>query len=161
VSEAAIRWGAIGRRVGTIFLAVFVLLGATWVFGVRDDEVSGSGGGFDLTVQYAKTTRPGLDTPWSAKIHRAGGFEHPVELRTTAAYWKLFDENGYSPPPDAVRQDSKYLVMEFAKPLGDEIVVSFDGRVSPAVQGGVEAETAVLADGQVAVSVNYRTRVMP
>lgn len=149
------------RRAGTALLFLFVLLGAASVFGVRDADVSATGGGYELTVHHAEVTRPGLDTPWSARVVKRGGFDGPVELRTTASYWELFDENGLSPDPAATRLDGKYLVMEFDEPSADELVVSWDARVSPAVQGGARAETSVIEDGEPAVSVSYRTRVMP
>ena len=149
------------RRAGTALLVLFVLLGAASVFGVRDGDVTATGGGYELTVHHAEVTRPGLDTPWSARVVRQGGFDGPVELRTTASYWELFDENGLSPDPSATRLDGKYFVMEFDEPVADELVVLWDARISPAVQGGVNAETAVLEDGEPAVAVSYRTRVMP
>ncbi|MFY9488490.1 MAG: hypothetical protein WAP35_07345 [Solirubrobacterales bacterium] len=149
------------RRAATTALFVFLLLGAASVFGVRDGDISATGGGYKLTVHHAEMTRPGLDTPWSVRVERSAGFDGPIELRTTAAYFELFDENGYTPAPDAIRKDGKYVVMEFARPEGNELVVSFDGRTSPAVQSGSSAETAILEDGAPVVAVNYRTRVMP
>ncbi|MFY9265485.1 MAG: hypothetical protein WAO61_08680 [Solirubrobacterales bacterium] len=157
----AIIRSAWARRAMTAGLLAFIVLGAASVFGVRDGEVTTTDGGYKLTVHFAEMTRPGLDTPWSVRVERPAGFDGPVELRTTASYFELFDENGLTPDPDATRKDGKYLVMEFAEPEGAELVVSLDARTSPAVQSGASAETAILESGDPVAVVRYRTKVMP
>lgn len=161
LSIASIVRAAWLRRTMTALLFVFVIAGALAVFGVRDDTVSASGGGYTLSVDHATVTRPGLETPWTVRVAKAGGFDAPIELRTDAAYFEMFDQNGFSTEPDAVRRDGRYVVMEFEPPAGDELVVSFDARLSPATQTGKSATTAVLVDGSPVVEVKYRTRVMP
>lgn len=161
ISLASIVRAAWLRRAMTALLFVFVIAGAFAFFGVRDDTVSASGGGYKLTVDHAAVTRPGLETPWSARVEKPGGFDGPVQLRTDAAYFDMFDENGLSTEPDAIRRDGKYLVMEFDEPVGEEFFVSFDARLSPSTQTGESATTALVDEGVAVVQVSYRTRVMP
>ena len=50
--------------------------------------------GTEVELHYARITRPGLATPWSVTVHRPGGFEGPITVRSSSAYFDLFDENG-------------------------------------------------------------------
>lgn len=149
------------RRAGTLLLFVFVIAGALSVFGVNEDRVSASGGGYELAVEYSSVSRPGLETPWVVSVTRQGGFDGPVELRTTADYFDLFDFNQFYPEPAGMRRDGEYVVTEFDPPEGNELMVSLDAKLSPATQNGTDARTAVLVDGSPVVEVSYRTRVMP
>lgn len=158
---AAIVYSAWLRRVATFLLAVFVVAGAASVLGVSESTVSASGGGYELTVEYSEVSRPGLETPWKVRVIRPGGFDGPVTLRTTAEYLEIFDLNGFSPEPDATRRDGQFLVMEFARPAGEEFLFSLDARLSPATQSSQSANTALIDDGRIVAEVAYKTRVMP
>lgn len=132
-------------------------------FGVRTAEVSDSGGGYELTVHYASVTRPGLATPWSAEVRRTGGFEDPVTIASTNAYFDLFDENGLDPDPSKVTSDGERIIWEFEAPEeGDTLAISFDARIEPGQQfARTTATTTVMQDGAPVASVRYRTFVMP
>jgi hypothetical protein len=144
-----------------VTLAVFVGLGAAGVWGVRTRAVSASGGGYELTVSYAVVTRPGLATPWAVEVRRGGGFDGPITVATTGAYFDLFDENGLDPDPAAATTDGDLLVWEFDPPTGDTLTITFDARLAPSVQAGGSARTIVLVEGRPVVEVRYRTLVMP
>ncbi|HEX9885807.1 MAG TPA: hypothetical protein VGA70_04935 [Longimicrobiales bacterium] len=161
VSLARLRRARMLRRVGLGMLFAFLGLGALNVFGVRSAQVSVTGGGYELTVTYAAMSRPGLATPWSVEVRRAGGFDGPVTVATTAAYFELFDENGLDPDPSAATTDGERTIWEFEPPPGEVLEISFDARISPAVQRGGSAETAVLVGGRPVVAVSYTTGVMP
>lgn len=161
IPMSAIIYAAWLRRAGTLVLAAIVIAGAASVFGVSESTVSASGGGYDLTVEYSDVSRPGLETPWKVMVSKPGGFDGPITLRTTAEYLELFDLNGFSPEPDATRRDDKYLIMEFARPAGEEFVFSLDARLSPATQTSQSAVTALIDDGSVVAEVSYKTKVMP
>lgn len=149
------------RRVMTAVLFAFVVAGGLAFFGMRDDTVTSTGAGYTLTVDHATVTRPGLETPWTAHIKKAGGFSGTVQLRTDAAYFDMFDVNEFDTQPDTTRRDGKYEVMEFQQPVGEELVVALDGRLSPSTQSGLSATTTLLVDGVKVTQVKYRTRVMP
>jgi hypothetical protein len=142
-------------------LAVFLLLGATGFLGVRTATVTAQGGGYDLTVTYGAITRSGLATPFEFEIRRPGGFDGPVTVSTSAAYFDLWDENGLDPEPSSATSTAETIIWEFEPPPGDVLAVSFDGRIEPGVQWGKGGETSVLVDGQPVVTARYRTRVLP
>lgn len=139
-----------------------LLAGLGGLLGQKTGTVSDTGSGATLEVEYPVITRPGLDSPWSVTVTRSGGFAGPVRLRTTSAYFDLFDENGFDPEPTASLQDDTWIEWEFAPPAGDTLAVGFDARLSPAIQSGAEATTELLdAGGETLASVTYRTRVAP
>jgi hypothetical protein len=154
------------RRFFLVGLALFLLAGALNVFGVRSAEASARGGGYELTVTYPKSARPGLAVPWSFELRKEGGFEpdETIAVRTESAYFDLFDENGFSPTPEAETTDGRYAYWEFkAPPEGrDVLTVGYDTRVEPAAQNGKSGSVAVLDDdGDVVVEVRFRTRIWP
>ena len=149
------------RRLGIGILALFLVLGAINVFGVRSDKVSASGGGYELTVTYAAMSRPGLATPWDVEVRHRGGFDGPITIATTGDYLDMFDENGLDPDPSSSTATEELIIWEFEPPSGDTLTVSFDARLEPAVQVGRAGETSVLVDGRSVVQVAYTTRVMP
>jgi hypothetical protein len=161
VPPARLKRTRAARRVGLAVLFAFLALGATNLFGVRSAVVAASGGGYELTVTHGAMSRAGLATPWDVVVRRAGGFDGPVIVATTAAYFDLFDENGLDPDPSSVTSDGERIIWEFEPPPGDTLSISFDARISPEVQVGKSAETSVLVGGRPVVTVRYTTGVMP
>ncbi|HEV7918754.1 MAG TPA: hypothetical protein VGO97_04180 [Solirubrobacterales bacterium] len=149
------------RRACTAALGIFILLGATSVLGERKTSVHAAARGYTLDVKYSRVSRPGLDTPWQVTVRRDGGFPGPVVLRTTAAYFDLFDENGLDSEPDSVEQDDRWVTMTFDDPSGDTLVIDFDARISPTTQRGKSASTALMDGDTPFLTVNYKTTVMP
>ncbi len=151
------------RRVGLTLLVVFVLLGATGLFGTRTAKASASGGGFEVTVTYPSTSRPGHAVKYEVQVRKAGGFAgEPLRMRFAADYFDLFDENGFSPDPEASTADADYDRYEFLPPPGEVFTISVDTRVEPAVQRGRSGDVAVLdGGGNPVVTVSYRTRIWP
>lgn len=162
-SLAQVRRARDGRRVALALLVVFVLCGAAGVFGTRTAQRSAGGGGFEVTVTYPAVTRPGHAVRYEVQVRRAGGFGgEPIRMRLRADYFDLFDENAFTPDPEAATTDGDYDYVEFLPPLGEVFRLSVDTRVEPAVQRGRVGEVSVL-DGtaQPVVTVTYRTRVWP
>ncbi|MGH8884494.1 MAG: hypothetical protein ACRDYX_04840 [Egibacteraceae bacterium] len=151
------------RRLFFVSLSALLLLGMLNVYGVRTAEVSGNAGGYELTVRYASVTRPGLATPWAVQVRRAGGFEGPITIASTDAYFDLFDENGLDPDPAKATSDGERIIWQFEAPEASEVLtISFDARIEPGQQlRRVAATTAILDRGAPAVSVDYQTFVMP
>ena len=150
------------RRLFMAAVALAVVLGLVGVFGVRTGTVAASSGGYELEVAYPAVGRPGLSVPWSVTVRRAGGFDGPIVLATSAAYFDLFDENSLDPDPAKSTSDGEWLMWEFDPPqTGDTFEVSLDTRMGPNEHWGKRGETAVLVDGTPVVSVSYRTRVLP
>lgn len=151
------RW----RRAFLTALGLVLVLGALNLLGPRAATVRAAGGGYDLAVEYAAVSRPGLATPWKIEVRRAGGFDGPVTVATTAAYFAAFDTNALDPQPASATMDGEWIIWSFHPPPGDTLGVTFDARIEPAKQSPVRGETRVLVDGRAVVSVRYMTVVMP
>lgn len=149
------------RRVTIGILMLFLLGGLLGFWGVKTETKSASGGGYDMSVEYASVSRPGLATPWSVKVHRAGGFDGPITIATDGRYFDLFDENGFDPQATSEINDGEMLVWEFDPPEGDTLNLSFDARIEPGAQSGGTGLTQVRVGGRPVVSVKYHTRLMP
>ena len=155
------RRGRVIRRVTITGLALLVLCGALGVFGVRTRTVSTTGDGYDLSVTYAAVSRAGLDTPWQVTVRRPGGFDGPITLATTAAYFEMFETQGLTPAPDSETASGRYRYQTFLPPPGDTFTLSYDAYVQPASQLGHPGETVLIVDGRERARVSYRTRLVP
>lgn len=156
--------GRAGRRVFVALLALFLALGALGFYGVRTATDSASAGGYELSVRYARISRPGLASPWSFEVRRAGGFPDGLTVAVTSAYFDAFDENGLGPTPTDEQADEERTIWRFAPSTSETISVSFDARIEPGVQlTTVKGELSVLTGltGAPAVSVSFKTFVMP
>ena len=160
----SVRRGRLGRRLFTIALVIFLGLGLLGLYGVRSGTTEATGGGYELTVTYAKVTRPGLATPWSVEIRRPGGFgEETVTVAVASSYFDAFDENSLDPDPAEATSDGERSIMKFQPPPGDVMTISFDARIEPGVQlTRLKGEVSVLdAAGADVVTAHFRTLVMP
>jgi hypothetical protein len=156
------RRAAWGRRGFLSLLLVFVLLGIFGLLGMKDGTVSASGGGYQLQLQYPRIARAGLDVPWQLTITHPGGFDGPVTLETTSAYFDIFESQGITPEPSKETAGATWDRMTFDPPPGDTLVVSLDIYVQPASQQGRSGTARVLgSDGQPVASVSFRTRLLP
>jgi hypothetical protein len=150
------------RRVGIALLALFVLAGAFGLYGTRTGEKSAAAGGYVVTVTYPKVSRPGHAVRYEVRVKRAGGFDGPIHMRFSSAYFDLFDENSFGPDPESATTTGGYDLYEFSPPPGEEFIVSSDTRVEPARQRGEKGEVSVLDEsGTPIVTVRYRTRIFP
>ncbi|MEW6471581.1 MAG: hypothetical protein AB1679_04875 [Actinomycetota bacterium] len=149
------------RRLFMTLLFCFLALGLSGALGVRSGTTTASGGGYELTVTYARVTRAGLATPWSLEIRRPGGFDGPVTVATSTKYLDMFDENGFDPEPSTMTASADTVFWEFEPPEGDTLSVSLDARLEPGVQWGGTGESSVLVDGEPVVTARYKTWVLP
>ena len=151
------------RRAFAVALGLFLLLGALNVYGVRTRTAAAAGAGYQLSVTYASVSRPGLATPWSFEIRRAGGFPDGVRVAVTSGYFDVFDENGLGPAPAEETTDGEMTIWQFGPTRSETLSVSFDARIEPGVQlATAKGELSVLAaSGQPAVTVDFKTFVMP
>ena len=152
-----------GRRVFVAALGVFLLLGALGFYGVRTTSASAAGGGYELSVDYASISRPGLATPWAFEVRRAGGFPDGVTVAVTSAYFDVFDENGLGPAPVDETTDGDLTIWRFGPTASETLSVSFDARIEPGVQlTTAKGELSVLGlNGRPAVTVEFKTFVLP
>ena len=156
------RRAAWSRRGFLSLLLVFVLLALFGFLGMRQETASASGGGYQVQLRYASIARAGQDVPWELTITRAGGFEGPITIETTSSYFDIFESQGITPQPSKETAGAVWDRMTFDPPDGDTLVVGLDIYVQPASQQGRSGTARVLgADGTPAVSVDFRTRLLP
>ena len=148
-----------GRRTMLGALGIFLALGLTNQFGVTSRVVSDESDGYTIRVTYAGVTRLGLATPWQLEVTRPGGFDTPITIETTAAYFEIFDANSLHPPPSSAT--ASMIVWELDPPEGDSLVISLDARIEPTYHGSRTATTSLRVAGRDVAAVTYRTRVMP
>ncbi|HUR23085.1 MAG TPA: hypothetical protein VMZ73_04365 [Acidimicrobiales bacterium] len=152
-----------GRRLFAVALGLFLLLGALGFYGVRSRTATAAGGGYELSVRYGSVSRPGLATPWSFEVRKAGGFPDGLTVTVTSSYFDAFDENGLGPAPVEETVDGDLTVWRFGPTRSETLSVSFDARIEPGVQlATAKGELSVLGpDGRPAVTVDFKTFVMP
>jgi hypothetical protein len=162
VSDREARRARALRRTGLGLLAVFVAAGLLGLLGTRTTETSGSADGYEVTVTHPAVSRAGHAVRVEVEVRRPGGFDDVVRLRLRSAYFDLFDENAFTPAPEAETADGEWTYQEFAPPPGDVLVVSVDTRVEPARNRGERGAVEVLdEDGRTVLAVAFRTRLVP
>ena len=157
-----------GYALTTAFLAGLMLLVAVDAFkgnaflGVDSTTERASAGDLELAVTYGVVSRPALATPFDIEVHRPGGFDGPVRIAVDQEYLRMWDENGLTPAPAAETVMGPWVVWEFDPPIGDTLLVTYDGRIEPAAQDGRSGAVAVLdASDTPIVQIDFTTRVWP
>jgi hypothetical protein len=157
-----------GYAVTSALLALVMLLaiadaaGDIATLGVDTHIAHDSRSGVDLAVNYGAVSRPALATPFDIRVHRTGGFDGPVRIAVDQEYLRMWDQNGLAPAPSAETVMGSWLIWEFDQPIGDTLLVTYDGRIEPAAQEGRSGSVAVLDDADVPiVQVDFTTRVWP
>jgi len=152
------RWG---RRAGIAILLLLVVLAAFGTFGVHSRTVRATGGGYSLHVTYPQTARAGLDVPWRAEVHHAGGFAHDLTLAISTDYFRMFETQGFFPDADSAGNDGRFVYLTFTKPNGDNFVLDYDAYIQPASQIGKSATVELIVQNQVVVTAHLHTWLVP
>jgi hypothetical protein len=162
--DAGLHHARLDRRISTALIVCFalvVVVALVGLLGVKSATTTTRlADGTEVQLHYARITRPGLASPWSVTVRRPGGFDGPIIVRSTSAYFDLFDENGLDPDAAAATQDGEMVIWEFGPPPGETFRLSFDARIEPGAQWGRDATTEIEVDGDVA-ALTYRTWVLP
>lgn len=149
------------RRVALAAVTLFVAADLTGLFGVRTDQVSATGHGFVLSVEYPHTARAGLDVTWRVQVTHPGGFGRTLTLAITGDYFDIFETQGFHPDPDSATRTGDTLLLTFTAPPGEVFVVSYDAYIQPSSQLGRSAHVAVLRAGKPVVGVDLSTHLIP
>jgi hypothetical protein len=142
-------------------IALVVLVGATGFLGVHAGTRTASADGYTLSVVYPRVARAGLDVPWRATVHHAGGFDRDVTIAISSHYFDIFETQGFHPNPTDESATPDFYYLTFTKPPGDTLEVSYDAYIQPGAQLGRSAKTVVLIDNVEVVRVDYRTWLVP
>jgi hypothetical protein len=137
---------------------VAALFGA---FGVHTRTTHATGGGYRLSVTYARTARSGLDIPWSVRVRHPGGFGKEIELAMTTHYFDIVETQGWTPEPSDETNDGTLTYRTFTAPPGDTFEVSLDAYIQPSSQRGRSGEVSVIVDGRAVVTARYATWLAP
>lgn len=154
----------VGRRLVLLLILAFVALNLGGGLGVKTRTVSGTAGGYTLTLDYPATGRAGLDVRWRVQVGNPDGFGDELTLAVTGDYFDIFETQGFFPEPSKQVRDGETLYLTFDAPDGPRFTVDYDAYLQPASQQGRSAHLAVVdgsAGGAELVSVDYTTRLVP
>jgi hypothetical protein len=151
-----------GRRAAVAVLLVVVVLGALGVFGVHSRTTSRTSNGYTLSVTFPQVARAGLDVPWRARVHRAGGVNSDITLAVSSAYFRMFETQGFYPDPDSATNDGRYVYMHFTglRP-GRDFVLEYDAYIQPASQIGKSGTVRLLVGGREMARASFHTWLVP
>ena len=151
-----------GRRAAIAVLTLVVLLGATGWLGVHSSEVTATGGGYTVSVEYPRVARAGWDVPWTVTITAPGSLPDELTVAVTSDWFDLFETQGLSPEPSKEYSDAtmSYFVLD-TPPEGTTMTFDFDTYVQPTAQLGKDADVWLIVDGERVVTLHYRTWLVP
>jgi hypothetical protein len=153
-----------GRRLFVAGLFLFLALGLAGVMGVHSAGAHAAGGGYDLKLRYAKTTRPGVSTPFAIELTKNGGFDsrQPVTLSLTSSYAETLQITRIQPEPSSETADGTSVHWQFDPPSGDTLAVSIGAEVDPSADAGRRRGTLAVLEGDRPVArVQFVTWVLP
>lgn len=151
------------RRVGIVVLSLFVLAGAVGLLGTHTSTTTVRAEGYEMTVTYPRISRPGHAVKVRVEIKKEGGFgQQPVQLRYRTEWLEMFDENAFTPAPNAETAGPGYTEDEFLPPRGDVFVMTVDTRIEPARQRGEHGWFSVVdEDGTAILTADVTTWIWP
>lgn len=167
VSErAGSRISRLASRAFLVALLLVCIAGGTGLLGGHTSDAAATGGGYDLSLSYPGTARPGLDTFWELRVVHQGGFKGPLTVAVTGSYFDLFETQGFYPTPSATTRDGRYVFFKFTPPAhGDTFVMMFDAYLQPYISPSRllanDATVALVRHGKQLVSIHYSTVVFP
>jgi hypothetical protein len=151
------------RRVLFALVTLVLVLGVLGLLGPRTAEVSARAGNLELTAAYPSISRPGLGAKLTFEVRRPAPVDAPVTLALDSSYLDALAEVTVDPEPLSATADADRTIWTFEPAAGaDTLVVSVQGRIHPSGRVGRRTATvAVLEDDAPAVSVRFRTLVVP
>ncbi|MBS9375385.1 hypothetical protein [Rhodococcus sp. B50] len=162
VGEVA-RSRAVGwlRTAAAVLLTLVLVAGGVGLLGVRSSTASARGGGYDLELTYPRIARPGLDVPWSVKVHRDGGFEGEIVLAIDTSYFEVLEMRGRLPEPSSETAGDGLAYLTFDPPPGDEFTFALDVRIRAGKQWGESGSVSVMDGENSAVTIYFDTWLVP
>ena len=150
------------RRIGLVALAGFVLAGAVGLLGTHTSTTTVRGQGYEMVVTYPRISRPGHAVRIQVEVRQDGGLDDLLVLRYATDWFELFDENAFTPQPDAETAGPGFTEGEFTTPDGEVFVMTVDTRVEPARQTGEDGFFSVIGDdGSPVLTARVSTWIWP
>jgi hypothetical protein len=148
------------RRVGVAALFVLLGLGLAGVFDPSEDDASAGDGELALEVSFPERARAGLESTLELQVTRAAGFRAPVQISLTRDWLALFDLGSIDPEPESSTGDDERLIWSFEPPPGDELDVTVNLSLRPAVRRGESAQVTATY-GATKATTSFDTSVVP
>jgi hypothetical protein len=156
------RAAAWSRRAFLVGLLAFVVAGGVGLLGDTTATAHASGGGYELTLEYATSSRAGLDVPWQVTVRHAGGFPgKSLTLAVTGDYFDIYETQGFHPDASDATRDGSNLYLTFNTPPGDTFVVAYDAYIQPSSQVGKSGTIAVVDSGAEVAKLGFTTSLLP
>jgi hypothetical protein len=150
------------RKLGLALLAVIVLAGFFGLLGDRSGSVEGeSGDGHHLRLEYAASSRPGLDVPFEITLTKPEGLDLEETLALTGEYLDMYETQGWYPEPTEQTRDGEWVYLTFATEGQPEMVIDFDAYIQPAAVRSRDGRIAVVVDGEPVAPLSFRTVLFP
>ncbi len=150
------------HRTGVAVLALIVLAALLGWLGPREATVERAGAGYSLKLTYPQVTRAGQPAPLHLRITRSGGFDGPVQVAISDAFFDHLDFQSWYPVPSAEVGEDAVVVYEFDPPTGDVLDISLDARTAPGQFGGVDDyHVALVVDGESVARTPFTVWRMP
>lgn len=150
------------RRAGLLVIVVVVLAGLFGFLGDRVGVVERFGpDGHQLRLEYAQTSRPGLDVPFEVRLTKPEGLDPEVTLAITGDYLDLYETQGWYPEPTEQTQDGEWVYLTFATEGQPVMVINFDAYIQPNAVLPRSGQLAVVVDGQPVDPLSFRTVLFP
>lgn len=152
----------IWRRTGSVLLVLFVLAGLCGFLGDRAGVVEGTAAdGHHLRLEYAETSRPGVDVPFEIRVTRAEGLDPEITLALSDDYLDLYETQGWYPEPTEQTRDGEWLYLTFATEGQPVLTIDFDAYIQPNAVFPRSGELALVVDGEPADPLSFRTFLFP
>src|SRR5438874_7904833 len=132
VTLRQLRRSRLFRRVGLLFMAAILVLGAFNFLGGRTGKATASGDGYQLEVTYPQTGRPGINAPVQIQVQKQGGFVGPVTVSMSSKYLDILNVQNLEPDPQQTTSSDKATTWQFNPPPGDTLVISLSGEFESA-----------------------------
>src|SRR3954453_1520593 len=150
------------RRLGLLFLAAVLILGALNFFGGRTSKATASGNGYQLEVSYPRTGRPGIGAPIQIQVQKQGGFQGPVTVSMSSEYLDVLDVTNIVPDPQQSTSSDKAVTWQFNQPPGDTLAISISGELDPDEHPGIhKGAVTVIDNGRPVVTAHLTTWEAP
>jgi len=150
------------RRAGFFVLLLFVLAGLFGFLGDRVGVVEGPApDGHHLSLEFAQTSRPGLDVPFEIRVTRPEGLDPEVTLALTGDYLDLYETQGWYPEPTEQTRDGEWVYLTFATEGQPVMVIDFDAYIQPTAVLPQSGQLALVVDGEPVDPLSFRTVIFP
>ena len=114
-----------------------------------------------MRITYPQMARAGLDVPWRAQVHHAGGLPKTLTIAVSTDYFRMFETQGFYPDAQSIDQRRHVRLLHLHHPPGDDFLVDYDAYIQPSSQIGKSATVELIVAKQVVVSTTLHTWLMP